>query len=551
MKPQDFVKSAIRRALEKISQSVEDDRLFNLEKPKQEEFGDLSSPIAMNLAKHAKESPRKIAERILSNIEIDPYYVAKVEIAGPGFLNFYLAPDCLQDAVQEIIVEADRFGQSSWGKGQKVQFEFVSANPTGPLNIVSARAAAVGDVVASLFEWVGFKVEREYYVNDAGRQVRLLGASLSARYMQALGKDEPIPEDGYHGAYITDLAKELIQQDGAKYAELSQEQRQEQFSDMALKKMLRRHQDSLKKYRLNYDVWFQESAVRDKGEHLLVLQKLEEKGYTYHQDGAIWFRSTAFSDEKDRVLVTGEGEPTYFLVDIAYHEDKYLRGFDRIYDFWGPDHHGYIPRMSAALQALGHPKDSFQVGIIQQVNLLRDGQVVKMSKRAGEIIEMDELIEEVGVDAARFFFIDRRLSQPMDFDIELAKKQSEENPVLYVQYGHARICNLIRFAESKGISVTGDADTRLLTHPLELLMIKKLLDFPETVSKAAEFLEPHRITGYLTELSTILHRFYHDVRVVLEDQPQLSRARLLLNKATQQVYANGLRILNISAPQYM
>ena len=550
MKPHDYIQNCIRQALVKLNIELDDEKMLSLEKPKQSDFGDIATPIAMNLARVVRQAPRKIAESLIENFDIDTYYIEKVEIAGPGFLNFYLSKSCLQDSILDILQQGENYGKGQQDNPQKIQFEFVSANPTGPLNIVSARAAAVGDVLSSLCTQAGHSVHREFYVNDAGRQVRLLGKSLSARYLTVCGMPQDVPEDGYHGEYLIDLAKSIFDKDGNKYCDLDAESREQALSRIALDYMTGRQKESMKKYRLEYDNWFSESTLREENAHERVLLKLEQGGYTYSQDGALWFKSSDFGDEKDRVLITSEGEPTYFLIDIAYHETKYERGFEKLYDLWGPDHHGYIPRMKAALQALGHPEDSFQVHIIQQVNLLRDGQPVKMSKRAGKIIEMDELIEEVGVDAARYFFVDRRMSQPLDFDIELAKKQSDENPVYYVQYAHARISNVIRFAQESGVDIPEKADVTLLENEREFELIKKLLDLPELISKAAFFLEPHRVTNYLHETATIFHRFYHDNRVVTEDK-ELTHARLLLCKATKQVLANGLKILGVSAPENM
>jgi len=550
MTPQDQIRADIKSALESAGYPADDPKHLNLEKPKQDRFGDISSPVAMVLAKKTGEPPRKIAENIMRRLPQGSKVIERIEIAGPGFLNFHLTRESLHFMVAEILKLGPKFGHSDNGGGEKVQLEFVSANPTGPLNVVSARAAAVGDVLANLFKACGFSVETEFYVNDAGRQVMLLGRSLSARYMTEIGRSEPLPEEGYHGEYLRQLALKLISEQKQNYAALSQEQRVEQFSRIALKHMIERQKKSLEQYGLVFDRWFRESALRERGAHQRVIDRLQEKGFLYQKDGALWFRSTEFGDDQDRVLITREGEPTYFAIDIAYHQDKYERGFHRLYDFWGPDHHGYIPRMRAALLALGHPGESFHVSIIQQVNLLRGGELVKMSKRAGEIVEMDELIEEVGVDAARYFFIDRRLSQPLDFDIDLAIKQSDENPVYYVQYAHARICNILEFAREKGVQPPEQVPMAALVEAHELNLIKKLIEFPEVIAKSAQFLEPHRITAYLHEVATLLHRFYHDHRVVTEDV-ELSHARILLVRATQQVLANGLSILNISAPRNM
>jgi arginyl-tRNA synthetase len=550
MKPQIYVRTRLENALCALGIDPIDPILLNLDKPKQDGFGDLAITSAMSLARDLRQPPRKIAEKLLQLLDLDQFYIEKAEIAGPGFINLYLAKSCLQRAVLEILDERDTFGSDDWGKGIRVQFEFVSANPTGPLNIVSARAAAIGDVLAALHEKVGFVVEREYYVNDAGRQVNLLGASLDVRYRAELGTAGEIPEGGYHGAYLIDLAKAILEEYGSSLAELPDQERRERLGRLALDAMLAKHRASLDKYRLNYDRWFHETRLRQQSEHLNVLKVLQDKGLIYEDEGATWFRSTQFGDEKDRVLVTSEGEPTYFLIDIAYHQNKYQRGFAVLHDLWGPDHHGYIDRMRAALQALGYAADSFRVHIIQQVNLFRGGQVVKMSKRAGEIIEMDELIEEVGVDAARYFFVDRRLSQPLDFDIDLAKKKSDENPVYYIQYAHARISNVLRYAEEQGFRSAMAADLSVLTNDAEMELIKKCLEFPQVVSKAAQFIEPHRLPNYLYELANVFHRFYHDNRVVSDDGA-LTQARLLLIQATRQVIKNGLTLMQITAPENM
>jgi arginyl-tRNA synthetase len=550
MKPQEHVQWALQQALAASGWEISQTPWLGLERPKQEDLGDLSSPLAMTLAKELKMPPRKVAEILVSHLPQDSFYLEKVEIAGPGFINFYFARPCLRQAVLEIIREGEAFGCSTIGQGRKINLEFVSANPTGPLNIVSARAAAIGDVLCSCYRTAGFDARREFYVNDAGRQIRLLGASLSARYQTELGHAEPVPEEGYHGEYLRDLAVEIVKRDGERHAALPVEERAALFSQMALEYMLRRQRASLDTYGVRYDLWFRESSLRDANAQQGVLDKFAAAGLSFTEDGALWFRSTQFGDEKDRVLVTREGEPTYFLIDIAYHEDKYRRGFEKVIDFWGPDHHGYIDRMRAAIIALGHPRESFAVSIIQQINLLRGGEAVKMSKRAGQIVEMDELIDEVGVDAARFYFIDRRISQPMDFDIDLAKKQSDENPVYYVQMAHARICNIVRFAEEQGLQVPADADTTPLGNAQEVQVIKKLLEFPEVVQRVVQHTEPHRVSSYVQELATIFHRFYHENRVVTEDKP-LSLARLMLARATQQVLANGFALLGISAPENM
>jgi arginyl-tRNA synthetase len=550
MKPQEYVQAALQQALATSGWEISQTPWLGLERPKQEELGDLSSPLAMTLARELKMAPRKVAETLVAHLPQDPAYLEKVEIAGPGFINFYFARPCLQQAVLEIIREGADFGRSTLGNTCKIQLEFVSANPTGPLNIVSARAAAIGDVLCRCYRAAGFDARSEFYVNDAGRQVRLLGASLSARYQSELGHPEPVPEEGYHGEYLRDLAVQIAAREGDRYSALPEEERAALFSTIALEYMLGRQRASLDSYGVHYDLWFRESSLREANAQQGILDAFAASGLSYLEEGALWFRSTQFGDEKDRVLVTRDGEPTYFLIDIAYHENKYQRGFAKVIDFWGPDHHGYIDRMRAAIMALGHPKESFAVSIIQQINLLRGGNAVKMSKRAGQIVEMDELIEEVGSDAARFYFVDRRISQPMDFDIDLAKKQSDENPVYYVQMAHARICNIERYAVEQGVDLPAEADTAPLGNAQEVQVIKKLLEFPEVIQRVVQHTEPHRITNYIQELAAIFHRFYHENRVVTEDLP-LSLARLMLARATRQVLANAFALLGISAPENM
>jgi len=548
MRIDDYLRQTLAERLRRLGVEREVDSL-PLDKPKLPEHGDIAATVALELARELRKPPRAIAEALTAE-PFDPNYVESVEVAGPGFINFRVSQRYLRRLVADILAQGEAYGRSNWGRGRRVQLEFVSANPTGPLNVVSARAAAVGDVIANLFEAVGYRVEREYYINDAGRQVRLLGMSVSSRYMALFGIDEPFPEEGYHGEYVRDLAMEIRQEYGDRFLHMPAEERQQQLTQIALEKMIRQHQEAMRAYRVHFDVWFRESELRKANAHLEVLEEFKRRGLAYEQDGAIWFKASQFGDEKDRVLVTREGEPTYFLVDIAYHRNKFERGFDLVYDFWGPDHHGYIPRMKAAVQALGIDPQRFQVNIIQQVNLLRGGEVVKMSKRAGQIIEMAELIEEVGVDAARFFFLMRKMSAPLDFDIDLAKQQSEENPVYYVQYAHARICNILRFAEERGLQLPAQANFDLLREPEEFEVIKNLMDFPEVISGAARFLEPHRLTTYLQELAASFHRFYHRHRVVGED-PELSAARLCLTEAVRIVLANGLRLIHVSAPERM
>jgi len=549
MKATDYLKEQLQTVLHQLGVPVSEVEVA-FDRPKNTQFGDLATNVAMLLASKLRKNPREIAAEILDRLETDPDVVARADVAGAGFINFFLSETYYRQALQDIRTQKDAFGRSDWGKGRKVQFEFVSANPTGPLNVVSARAATVGDVLTHLFNAVGFDAHREFYVNDAGRQVRLLAKSVSSRYMSLLGKDEPFPDEGYHGDYIKDLAQEILDEKGEGLAEMDQDRRWQTLGEIALEKLMAAQKQVLAHYRVDYDVWFHESDLRACEAHLTVLKQLTDKGYVYDKDGAKWFRSAEFGDEKDRVLMTSEGEPTYFLVDIAYHADKYARGFTQIYDLWGPDHHGYIDRMKAAMQALGFAKDSFDVLIIQQVNLLQGGEVVKMSKRAGKIIEMAELIDEVGVDVARYFFLARRNQSPLDFDMDLAKTHSDENPVYYVQYAHARICNILKHAEGQGVRLSEDADLSLLQKSEEMQLIKKLLDFPDVVSGAARHLEPHRLPNYVQELAAEFHRFYHHCKVVSDDAAQTG-ARLYLVDCVRIVFANALTLMGISAPERM
>lgn len=519
-------------------------------RPRQEGFGDYATPVAMSLAKSLRKAPRAIAEEIVNALEYDRQLIAEIRIDGPGFINFRLGPGYWQNILAEILRTREAYGRSQSGAGQKINLEFVSANPTGPLNIVSARAATIGDVLVNLFQATGAAAQREYYVNDAGSRVRMLGYSVSSRYMALFDIAEPFPEDGYHGDYIKDLAVSLREEFGDRFVALPREERCDQLTQLALTRMINAQKDILSKFRVNYDLWFSEQSLLDSNRQQEVLNILEQKNLCYEKDNAIWFRSTRFNDEQDRVLIKRDGSPTYFLGDIAYHMDKYRRGFNQLYDLWGPDHHSHIARMEAAMTGLGYPPGSFQVRIIQQVNLLRGGEVVKMSKRAGNIIPMIELVEEVGVDAARYFFLMRKLDTPMDFDIDLAKKQTDENPVYYVQYAHARLCNVFLHAQAKGVALTDGYNLGLLQAPEEIALLRKLSEFPEIVAKAAQFLEPHRITLFLQELAAAFHHFYHDHRVVSEDAA-LTQARLRLVEGVRLVLANALRLLSISAPEKM
>ncbi len=514
-----------------------------LEVPPEPHLGDRSCTVALVLAKKLHRNPREIAATIKENLPSTDFF-ARVEIAGAGYLNFFWSKQVLIRLLESILDLGPQYGSSSVGGGERRLFEYVSANPTGPMNIVSARAAAVGDSLVKLQRKIGFAADREYYVNDSGRQIRLLGASLRARAQQQCGHDARIPEGGYHGAYIKPLSREALDEFGDDLFEMSDEE----LGRWAADRIIEGQRRTLERYGVLFDRWFRESELYQDERHTSTLDKLRRAGYTYEKDGAVYFRSTEFGDDEDRVLITSEGRATYFLPDIAYHLDKYERGYKKAIDLLGPDHHGHGKRMQAAMRALGLPDDFLEIIIVQQVNLLRRGEPVKMSKRTGEMIMMEELISEVGADAAKQIFLSRRWSSHLDFDIEVAKDHSEKSPVYYVQYAHARICSIFRKAGNQESASREDLD-RLEEEP-ELRLLRVLSLFPEVVEGAALQMAPHRVNGYLNDLATTFHQFYHECRV-LSDNASLTRARLALCRATRIVIAEGLRLLGMNAPEKM
>ena len=545
-----YLKELLRKQMKKLA--VDPDAVpIEFETPRDRSFGDIATNLAMLMTRAIKKNPREIARQLVENVDWDNAFIESVNIAGPGFINFVLSKNYLQGFLRDILNQGEEdFGKSNAGGGKKIQIEFVSANPTGPLNIVSARAASVGDTMVNIMNHVNYHAKREYYVNDAGRQVRLLGASVSSRYCELLGVDEPFPEEGYHGDYVYDIAKQIIENFSDKFLSMDHEHRVNELKTLALNMILSDQKKVLEDFRVYFDRFFHESELRASNSEKEVLEILKQKNLIYEKDGALWFKSSEFGDEKDRVLITQNKEPTYFFIDVAYHKSKFDRGFEKVIDLLGPDHHGYIPRMRAALLALGFAESAFDVKLIQQVNLFRAGQVVKMSKRAGQIVTMRELVDEVGVDAARFFFLMRRISTPLDFDIDLAKKQTDENPVYYVQYAHARIANILRYGEERGVLYNPDCDLSLLVEPEEMTLIKKMMAFPDLLVRIVNNFEPNVLTQYLQELAENFHRFYHDHRVVSENQA-LSEARIALSQAVKIVLAVGLRLMGISAPEKM
>ena len=542
----------IRAELERVAAGFGADGLeFVLERPRDADHGDLATNLAMLLARRERTRPRDMAERVVSELRLPPSLVSRVEIAGPGFINFWLAENQLAAAVAAILEQGRSYGRSAEGAGLKVNIEFVSANPTGPLHVGHGRGAALGDAIAALYQWTGHAVTREFYINDAGVQIDRLAESLWARVRQEAGFAAEIPEGGYHGEYLKENARQILAAE-PEFARLPLEEGIRRARGLGMG-MQREEQDrDLADFGVRFDVMSSEQAMYDAGRVSRAIELLGERGLTYEAEGALWLRTTDFGDDKDRVLRKGDGSLTYLVPDIAYHIDKHDRGFDRAIDVWGADHHGYIPRMKAVLLALGYPPDFFGVELVQLVKVMREGQEVKMSKRSGEFVTLRDLVEEVGVDAARYFFLARKGASPLDFDVELAKKQTDENPVFYVQMAHARLSGIFRTAGREPDSVTGDLDLAALPAPQDTELLKKLVTFPDIVIRAAREREPHRVTVFLHELATVVHGWYHHTRAVgAPEGPQTERARLLLARAARIVIANALTLLGISAPDRM
>ena len=539
----------LKQALKRLG--VETVSSIEIEVPRQESMGDLSTPVAMSLTKALKKSPVKIAEDMVNAIE-DKAFFEKIEIAGPGFVNFTFSKEYLYSGLKDLLKLQRDFLRCNIGQGKRVQIEFVSANPTGPLHLGHGKGAATGAALSNLLHAAGYEVVCEYYINDAGKQVKLLGLSVFARYQQLHDVEYPFPEDGYKGAYIEDIAREIMKEKRKKYIQSGFEEVSDFFIDYSYKKILSGIKDDLKSFGVDFDIWQSERELFDSGEVENAIDDLMGKGHIYEKDGAVWFMATAFGDEKDRVIIKQDGEYTYFTSDIAYHKKKIDQGYDEIIDIWGADHHGYIPRVQAVIEALGYPKEKLKVILVQMVNLLRGGKPVQMSKRAGEFITLKDVIDEVGADTTKFIFLTRRPDSHLDFDLEVAKTQSSENPVFYVQYANARINSIYKHAREKGMDtgLFSDADLSLLSAPEELRVVKKLLLYPMIFEGAAKAHEPHRITFYLQELSGMFHPYYNKCRIVVEDDA-LTGARLALCEAVRIVLKEGLQVLGISAPEKM
>ena len=564
-----------RGALASVAPEASDTPVL-LERPKQAEHGDLACNIAMQLAKKLKTNPRQLAERLIEALRAQPAfaegYVSAVEIAGAGFINLRLSPKTKQAVVARVLAEGLAFGRAA-PTGKKVQVEFVSANPTGPLHVGHGRGAAYGASLSNLLAFCGDEVQREFYINDAGRQMDILAASVWLRYLESLGASVTFPEDGYRADYVRAIAADLAKTHGKRFerdtATLPQATSAEdadtaldalinhakavlaadwrEVHRFALDAMLADQRDDLGAFGVAYDRWFSEQSLHDSGDIERAMKVLEARGHLLEKDGALWFRSTAFGDEKDRVVRRENGALTYFASDIAYHLDKFERGYDRMINVWGADHHGYIPRVKGALTALGLDADRLVVSLVQFAVLYRNGEKVAMGKRSGDFVTLRDLRTEVGNDAARFFYVLRKSDQHLDFDLDLAKSQSNENPVYYIQYAHARVCSVFTQA---GAEAAKDADTGLLANPRELVLMQRLGEFPEIVQAAARDLAPHAVAFYLRDLAADFHSYYNAERILVEDA-SLSKARLALCAATRQVLASGLALLGVSAPERM
>lgn len=547
--------------------------------PKREEWGDLSSSVAMVIAKQEQRSPLEVANVIADQLQTSSSLLEKVSVVPPGFLNFTLRSDCWFSVLAEVERMGDRYGHSDIGQGQRVLLEFVSANPTGPLHVGHGRGAALGEALARVLGAAGYAVDKEFYINDAGRQMKLLADSVYARYLDVHGGEVAFPEDGYQGDYVRELARIVTQEKKASLLTLDPEDAKRECGQLASQEILREMKGDLARFGVEFGTWYSEAALVSSGKLQAALSDLQQRDLVLTRDGATWFRSSQFQDEKDRVVCRQDGEYTYLASDIAYHFDKLRRGYDWLINIWGADHHGYVPRMQAAIQAFGYAKDRLRVVLTQMVRLLRNGKKVEMSKRAGEFVTLQDVLDEVGGDAATFFFLMRRSDTHLDFDLELAKKQSAENPVYYVQYAHARLASLFRNAEQRGLTVppVSMAPLSALVQPEEIRLIKQISGFPGLLETSARTLEPHRLTFYLQELAGLLHVFYYKRRVLpprldsfQEEESRrldpsgessepvqeglskdVTTARLVLLKHVQTVIRNGLHLLGISAPEKM
>ena len=526
-----------------------DQESITIEIPKDKSHGDYSTNLAMQLTKLLKRNPRQIAEAIIEALDKENANIEKVEIAGPGFINLFLAKDAMTSIIKEVLEEKEAYGTTTYGQGTKYNVEFVSANPTGDLHLGHAKGAAVGDSICRIMSAAGYDVTREYYINDAGNQIYNLALSLYARYREAFGLDFELPEDGYHGQDIKDIAVKIKEEIGDKYLNADHDEMIAFFRKEGTKFELQKIKDILNEFRVSFDVWFSETSLYENDRVVPTIEKLKAAGYTYEEEGALWFKSTEFGDDKDRVLIKSDGSYTYLTPDIAYHLNKLDRGYEYLVDLLGADHHGYINRMKAAIQALGYNADQLNIDIIQMVRMMNNGEPVKMSKRTGNAVTIKDLIEEIGVDATRYFFVSKAANTPFDFDIGLAKSKSNENPVYYAQYAHARMCSIKAQAAKANIDYSDKYD--LLVNPKEIELVKHINEFRNVIIDSAINRTPHKITNYVQRLAQLFHSFYNECYVIDEDNLELSGQRLALVEATRITMANALNLSGVSAPEKM
>ncbi len=548
------IEAAIKAAIADGSLPEAEIPAFTLEVPADRSHGDWACNAAMAGARAFRLAPRKIAEAVVSHLDLTPTYFDRCEIAGPGFLNFFLNPRFYADVLRDVEALGEQYGRSDYGKGEKVMVEFVSANPTGPMHMGNARGGALGDCLAAVLDAAGYDVWREFYVNDAGNQIEKFGVSLEARYLQIYKGEDAVefPEDGYHGDDIREHAQNYANEFGDKLLAVSPEERRAALVQYALPKNIARMQRDLEKYRIHYDRWFLESTLHEDGELNEVVEILKNKGLTYEKEGALWYRATDFGAEKDEVLIRQNGNPTYFTADIAYHRNKFNRGFTRLIDVWGADHHGHVARMKGAMDAIGMDGSKLDVVLIQLVRLVRAGEVVRMSKRSGKAIQLADLLDEVPIDAARFLFNMREANTQMDFDLDLAVQQDSQNPVYYVQYAHARICSLFQKLAGEGLTLRPctDEELALLNKPEEIELLRHIASYTDEIVAAAKGYDPARITRYVITLANLFHSFYNACRIGGEED-SLAHARLQLCAAVLTVIRNVLRMFNITAPERM